>query len=1009
MRKAAEALLRRHPNLRAGFRQSSAQLVQIIPRQVVVPWAEVDLSGLAMDQHRAEFKRWLDADLARRFDPGHPPLLRFSLVRFGPERHSLVLSCHHILIDGWSSQILIRDLLELYRSHGDDSGIVKTVPYRDYLAWLAAQDRTAAEAAWRKALDGVSQSTLVTPGDRTRRMMRPERLSVTLPRALTPELRALARTYGLTLNTVLQGVWGWLLSTLTGRADVVFGATIAGRPPELAGVETMVGLFINTLPVRAQLRPAERFSAFFQRLQDEQSDLSPHQHLGLTQIQTLAGIGELFDTSMIFEDYPTADDAFAAAGLRVTAIGGRDASHYPLSLIAIPGEQLALFLQYRPDLFSVSSIEVLARQLVRVLEAVAADPEIRVGQVEVLTPPERRRLLETGCGAETDAGAVSWPELFGQQVARVPDAAAVVWGGGELSYGELGERVNRLARYLIGLGAGPERVVAVALPRGEVLVTAVLAVLVSGAAYLPVDLDYPAERVAFMLADAGPVLLVTDAAGTGVPAVGVRRVMLDEERVAAAVAGQPGGPVGDGDRAAPLRPGHPAYVIYTSGSTGRPKGVVVTHAGLPGLFRTEAAIFQPGPGSRVAQFASPSFDVFAWEYGMALLAGAALVMVPADRRAGADLAKFINEEGITHVTLPPGVLGTVPAGSVGPETILVAASEACPAELAGKWSRDRMMVNAYGPTEVTVCATVSGPLTGDGVPPIGRPVSGKQLFVLDEWLRLVQPGVTGELYIAGPALARGYLGRAGLTASRFVACPFGWAGERMYRTGDVVRWGAGGELMFVGRADDQVKIRGFRVEPGEVEAVLRRAPGTKGAAVVAWKDRPGDTRLVAYVVPAGQEGDAGPVTVAGLRAYAAARLPGYLVPAAFVLIDALPLTVNGKLDRAALSPPQYQAADAEYLAPRSDLEQLVADIWIDVLGIQQAGVYDDFFLLGGNSLLAVKVAARIRAALKLEIPVRLLFENPVLEPLAAAVEELLVADIDGLSDEQAQMLLDEQG
>jgi amino acid adenylation domain-containing protein/non-ribosomal peptide synthase protein (TIGR01720 family) len=520
-------------------------------------------------------------------------------------------------------------------------------------------------------------------------------------------------------------------------------------------------------------------------------------------------------------------------------------------------------------------------------------------------------------------------------------------------------------------------VIAIALPRGVAMVTALLGVLKAGAAYLPVDPGYPAERIAFMLADAGPAAVLTTAVLAGGLPAGPPVIIVDDPGVAAEVAARRAGPVTDADRPGPLRPACPAYVIYTSGSTGTPKGVTITHAGIANLALFEIEAFGVGSHARVAQFASVSFDAFMWEYGMALLAGAALVVVPQERRMGPELAACLTGTGVTHATLPPSVLASLPSGSLEPGISLIVAGEACPGELAGEWSVGRRMFNAYGPTESTVCTTVSSVLGGAGDPPIGRPIANTRVFVLDGGLRLVPPGVAGELYVAGAGLARGYLGRAGLTAGRFVACPFGGPGERMYRTGDVVRWRGDGQLVFVGRADDQVKVRGFRVELGEVEAVLGREPSVGQAVVVAREDGPGGRRLVGYVVPAaGRTPDP-----AGLRAGLAARLPEYMVPAAVVVVDSLPLTVNGKLDRRALPAPDYAGA-GEFVAPRGEVERVLAGVFADVLGAERVGVYDSFFDLGGDSIVSIQLVARARKA-GLLITVQDVFERKTVQALAA--------------------------
>ncbi|MGC9671584.1 amino acid adenylation domain-containing protein, partial [Planosporangium sp. 12N6] len=549
---------------------------------------------------------------------------------------------------------------------------------------------------------------------------------------------------------------------------------------------------------------------------------------------------------------------------------------------------------------------------------------------------------------------VSLAGLFGAAVCRWPGAPALVDGEVTVSFAELEARANRLARYLIGCGVGPERLVGLVLPRSVEMVVAQLAVAKAGGAFLPVDPDYPAERIGFMLADAVPVVVVTRGELAGrVPAdAGVPVVVVDDPGVVAEVGALPDGPVVDAERLAPVVVDQVAYVIYTSGSTGRPKGVAVSHRGLASFAAAEADRFDVRPGDRVLLFSSPSFDASVLELCAGLPAGAALVVPPAGPLLGEHLVAVLAGQRVTHALIPPAALATVDAEAAGRLSgfrTLVVGGDACSADLVDRWAAGRRMVNAYGPTESTVVATWSDPLVpGRGTPPIGGPIANTRVFVLDGWLRPVPVGVAGELYVAGVGLARGYLGRPGLTAQRFVACPFGVAGERMYRTGDVVRWTADGVLEFVGRADDQVKIRGFRVEPGEIEVVLRGHRCVAEAVVVAREDRPGDKRLVAYLVGVG-----GRVPdVAAVRGHVAGRLPGYLVPAAFVVLDDLPIGPNGKLDRRALPAPDLTATaptEDGYAAPQTDTERVIAAVWADVLGLDRVGVHDNFFDLGGDS------------------------------------------------------------
>ncbi|MBW3614026.1 MAG: amino acid adenylation domain-containing protein, partial [Actinobacteria bacterium] len=894
LRAAAQAFTDRHPNLRVAFRRRrSGDPVQVVVRDVPVDWRELDLRGLPVvpDHPAADVA---DEDRARRFDPAHPPLVRFSLVRLAQERWRLIVTVHHLVIDGWSLPLMVDELVELYRS-GSGGVPAPAAPYRDYLAWLAGQDRQASMAEWERALAGVTSTRLsrlnvaVTP-------QLPARVIRVLPDPLVEGLTALARAHGLTMNSVLQGVWGIVLGLLIGREDVVFGATVSGRPAELPGVESMVGLFVNTIPVRVRARPAEAVVEVLARLQAEQARLMPHHHLALSDIQAAGKVGgELFDTLFVFESYPFDLQGLPAAeGLRVTDIDGRDATHYPLTVVVLPRGGITLELAYSTDLFDAPTVERLAERFVRVLAQAAADPSVRVGELEVLSDDERRRVLVDWNDTATEVDVAPLPVLFERQVRRVPDAPAVVEGATTLTYAQLNARANRLARLLVGAGVGPETVVGVAMSRSVDWVVALLAVTKAGGAYLPLDPDYPPARLAAVIDDARPPVVVAGAhtaARLAPDLAGIRWLCPDSEALSGRLEAMGDHDLDDSERSCALRLDHPAWVIYTSGSTGRPKGVVVPHAGLSSLVGTFAGAVGSGPGDRVAQFASPSFDVVFAEAALSILAGATWVIVPAHQRVGEALGAFATAQGLTRLVIPPTVLATVPDAALPPGAALVVGTEEVPSELVGRWAGGRVMLNAYGPTEVTVNSTLwrCEPGWTGGRLPIGRPDANTRAYVLDSALRPVPPGVVGELYLGGDGLARGYLGRPALTASRFVADPFGPPGSRLYRSGDLVRWLPEADLDFVGRTDHQVKVRGFRIELGEVEAALATHPDVDQAVVAAADDASGGRRLVAYVVarPGAAPGPA------ALRSHVAALLPDYMVPSAFVTLDALPRLANG--------------------------------------------------------------------------------------------------------------------
>ncbi|MET7613372.1 amino acid adenylation domain-containing protein, partial [Streptomyces seoulensis] len=791
---------------------------------------------------------------------------------------------------------------------------------------------------------------------------------------------------GVTLNTLVQAAWGVLLGRLTGRDDVVFGATVAGRSPELAGSEAMIGLFINTVPVRVRLRAQESTAELLDRLQDEQSRLIGHQHLGLADIQRATGLGELFDTLVVFESYPVADDAEDSEAPRATVRDHQDSTHYPFAWAVEPAERLRLTAEFRPDLFDAATVRRITDALTHLLTGMAADPDGPVGRLDLLGADDRHTVLEHWNDNALPAAERlhTVPQLFAAQVAASPDEVAVTDGRTTWTFAELDARTDALARLLAGQGAGPERIVALALPRTADHIAAILAVLKSGAAYLPLDPDLPDTRLTGMLTDARPVLILTTESTT-LPATDIPVLLLD-----APTDGLP-----QAEPTAPS-PDHPAYVIHTSGSTGRPKGVVVTHRGLANLFHSHrhdlhrAARRSTGRDHlRVGHAWSFSFDA-SWQPQLWLLDGHALHIADDETRRDPELlAAFIRAHGIDFIEVTPSLLARMAdSGLIGPDgdcplALVGFGGEAVPESL---WTRLAALphteaVNLYGPTEATVDALV-GHVRDSVRPVVGRAVHHSRAYVLDTALRPVPPGVTGELYLSGPGLARGYLGRPELTAERFTADPFGAPGARMYRTGDLARWTEDGLLEFAGRSDDQVKIRGYRVELAEIEAALDTHPTVAHSVVVAREHRPGIRQLIAYAVPR----DGSTAEPAELRAHIADALPDYMVPAAVVVLDRLPSLSNGKLDRAALPAPTFSGGGR---APENDTERTLRDLFAETLGLPAEGVGtdDDFFALGGDSIVAMQLVARARTG-GLRITPRQVFRHRTVAALAAVAVPL---------------------
>ncbi|MEU6231430.1 amino acid adenylation domain-containing protein [Kitasatospora sp. NPDC047058] len=979
LRAALHTLLTRHANLRAAFRHDGLDTpLQVIPARVELPWHEVDLGHLPAADRAAAADRLTAEDRTRRFDLDRPPLMRFTLVSTAADRHRLLVSHHHLLLDGWSMPVLLGELFTLYGAAGDSATLPRVTPYRDYLGWVAGQDRAAGEAAWRQVLDGLEEPTLLAAPDASRAPVLPVRTRLELPEAETAALARWARERGVTVNTVVQAAWAIVVGRLTGRDDVVFGGTVSGRPPQVPGVESMVGLFINTLPVRVTLDPAETFGALLERLQDQQAGVMDHQYLPLADLQRIAGLGELFDTLVVFENYPLDADGLrtAAGGLGIVGGDNHESTHYPLSLTVSLGRALGLDLAHRPDVLDQDRVDALTAAFVRLLGEAAAQADLPVGRLRPADDGAEERILGAWAGqAVAEPGHDPLIDRFTRQAAATPDATAVAGGDERLSYAELDARSNRLARLLVARGAGPEGYVAVALPRSVDLLVALLAVLKSGAGYVPLDPEHPAERLRYVLDDARPSLLLT----TGVTAAdlpGTPAVFVDDP----ALGTQPSGPLpltGDGRS--------PAYAIYTSGSTGRPKGVVVPRAALDN-FLTDMTARVPMDGTdRLIAVTTVSFDIAALELYLPLLAGATVVIAGKDEVLDPEaLAALIARHDGTVLQATPslwqGLTAQAPQALHGLRMLV--GGEAVPGALAEAMAKTgRSVLNVYGPTETTIWSTTAV-LDGTATSPsIGRPMLNTHAYILDSALRPVDAGVPGELYLAGAGLARGYLGRPGLTAERFTADPYGAAGSRMYRTGDLARWAPDGTIDYLGRTDFQVKVRGFRIELGEIEAVLTGHEDVARAAVVVREDRPGVRLLVGYVVPA----DGRTPDPAGLRAHAAAGLPDYMVPATVVVLDALPLNTNGKLDRKQLPAPDFTDRPAGRAAA-TEREKLLAALFAEVLGLPEVGADDSFFTLGGDSITSVQLVGRARLA-GLVLTPREVFRHKTVAALAAALPE----------------------
>ncbi|ULR48216.1 non-ribosomal peptide synthetase [Streptomyces deccanensis] len=866
---AVRTLLGRNPSLRAGFTSEGLrQPVQFIVRDADVPLREVDLAGLPAAEQDVRMRELLEESRAQRFDLTRPLLFRMLLVRLGAERGDrLIVGRHLILWDGWSAWLFLDQLFALYESGGDPAGLDRPGSYRDYLTWLERQDDTEATRAWRAALSGFEEPTLLVPAasDRGQEPVIPEHLEAVLDAAVAERLRDTARAHGLTLNTVLNAAWGLVLAGATGRTDIAFGTTVAGRPSEVPDVENVIGMFLNTVPARIAFDPREPVLDLLRRVQGERLEVMPYEYLGLGVLQAETGHRRLFDTLFVLRNADT-DERLAELRERhgATAVANVDATHYPANLVVTPGERVRVTLAYRPDLLDDTHAQRLLDRFVLLVDRLVADPAAPVGSLDPLLPAEAAALAREEAEQRQPVPHETVADMLAAQAARTPDATALVFGAQTLTYAELDARCDRMARLLIARGAGPEKVIALGLPRSIDMVVALFAVLRTGSAYLPLELDHPADRLSLMLADARPLLLLSTEAVSRTLTGDTPRVLLDDPAVTAELAAFPAGPV-----SVTFSLDHPAYVIYTSGSTGRPKGVVTPYIGLTNMqLNHQKEIFAPAIASaggrrlRIAHTVSFAFDM-SWEELLWLVEGHEVHVCDEElRRDATALVAYCEEHRVDVVNVTPTYAHLLIEEGLleGHRPPLVLLGGEAVTETVWNTLRDTEGTygyNLYGPTEYTI-NTLGGGTEDSATPTVGRPIRATRARVLDTWMRPVPDGVAGELYIAGVGLARGYLDRPGLTAERFVADPFGQPGERMYRTGDLVRRRADGNLDFLGRTDDQVKIRGYRVELGEIETALAQHPEVSQAAVIARDDTsaPGTKRLVGYVVPAELDEDA---------------------------------------------------------------------------------------------------------------------------------------------------------
>jgi amino acid adenylation domain-containing protein/non-ribosomal peptide synthase protein (TIGR01720 family) len=993
MQTAWDDVLARHPNLRAAFAWAGARRpLQKIPSPASVPFKLLDWRAHEPSEQRQMLERFLREDRAEGFDLRRGPLMRFALVRLAEDAWQLVWTHHHILLDGWSLPLILSQFVEAYRARreGRAPELKAGAPYARYLAWLQRQDAAEAEEFWRGYLSGYTEPTLLAPvaegAGQTNEPAESGRVELSLDEQLTGRLRDFARRRRLTVNNVIQAAWGFVLCRHARAREVVYGVTVSGRPPELPGAEEMVGLFINTLPLRVEASPGRSIDEWLSSLQAAQSGLLRFQHNRLIDIAGWSEVPRgrpLFDTILVFENYPVEDALRAGAGdFSAELLTTLEQNNYPLTLYVTPGRELKLACAFQTRITARVNPDALLTHLRRVVRRIVEHEGGRVSDLELTSDEERRLVTETwnDTAAEYDAGLLV-PERFARAAALEPRKTALMFGAERVSYGELDETSNRLARLLQELGAGPESRVAVLLERTPRMVCALLAVLKAGAAYVPLDPSFPKARLRQIVEEAAAQLIITESGlSDSLPETPARRVLLDREWTD--VMQRPAAPVPSEACSQNL-----AYLIFTSGSTGRPKGVQIPHGALTNAL--ESFRRRPGLSGRdvFAAVTTVSFDIAALELFLPLLAGATLALVPRETAAdGLELARLLEETSATAMQATPVTWRMLLAAGWSPRPGFVAwcGGEALPQDLASALlERGLTLWNLYGPTETTIWSTVQDVRPDWPAGSIGRPINNTRVYVLDDAGNPLPPGVAGELYLGGDGLARGYLNLPAMTAEKLVPDPFSKrAGARLYRTGDLAAFRRDGSLEYFGRADLQTKVDGFRIELGDVEAALRALPGVRQAAAAVERDARGANRLVGYLV---YEPSAPAHEPARLREMLHDALPAYMVPASFRVLDALPLTPNNKLDRKALAASARPSEPRRIVAPRNAVEEALVEVWKEAFQRDDIGADDDFFDLGGHSLLATQIHVKVLKIFRVEVPLRGLFRSRTVERLAALV------------------------
>jgi amino acid adenylation domain-containing protein/non-ribosomal peptide synthase protein (TIGR01720 family) len=995
--RAWQHVVARHEILRTSFIWEHVdQPLQVVHPNVPMVIAQQDWREFEPARQQLLLDNFLADDRMLPFELTKAPLMRLALLRLADDSYRFIWTHHHILLDGWSVALLLREVITAYEMFckGEEPNATPPRPFRDYVAWLQKQDAASAESFWRHELKGFTKPLALTAGwpakspDARKQKFASEEVRLSLDE--TAALQAFARRHHLTMSTMLHGAFALLLSRYTMEEDVVFGTTVSGRPPVLPEVASMLGLFINTLAVRARIQPGEAALSWLKNLQAGLVRLRDYEFSSLVEVQRWSGAPRrqaLFDTLLVFENYPVDATLLEQNGhLRLGDVRSFERINYPLTIVALPRPQLVLQALHLPERFSGATAKLILGHLKNLLLNIIENPEQHLADLQLLSPAEREQLQLWNDTAQPGRDTRPVHQLVEALVEQCPETPAVIAKDRSLTFQELNRRANQLAHHLRKLGVGLDVPVALCTERSPEMIVALLAILKAGGAYVPLDPFYPAERLCFIVQDTGgPVVLTQDSLSglfTSLPPQ-TRIIRVDSEWDSI-------GKEATDNLIVSVSEANVAYIIYTSGSTGQPKGVAVTHASAVNLVQWYHRFFAVTPEDRGSFVAGVGFDASVMELWANLTAGVGLYLPDEETRLSPTLMRdWVVTNGINICFLP------TPLAEMALE-LEWPADAPLRAMITGgdklrhfpNASLPFALVNVYGPTETTVLATAET-LKSEGnaeEPSIGKPIDNFKVHLLDKEFRPVPVGIAGELYIEGRGLARGYWRRPELTAASFIPNPLsGSAGARLYRTGDLARYFPDGSIEFLGRIDNQVKLRGLRIELGEIEAALSAHEAVRAAVVLAREDEPGEKRLVAYLIPASGEDV---FSIVELRAYLRQRLPEYMVPSGYLVMEEFPLTPNGKVDRQALPAPEGAQVEADYVAPRNAIEEALVDIWRGILGVEVIGINDNFFELGGHSLMATRVLSKVRAIFRLELPLRVLFECGTVADLARAMVPL---------------------